>query len=75
MPKIIRGTLDARTSRVVLQQPAGGVGRIRCTRCGGLASPVDSGGYLCSSCGARIVMKSMDAATPSPSLPRGKGAR
>lgn len=75
MPRIIRGTLDARNRSVILQQPAGGVGRVRCTRCGGLASPVDGGGYLCSSCGARLVMKSMDAATPSPSSPRGKGVR
>lgn len=59
MAKIIRGTVDSK-NRMILKQPEGGVGRLRCPRCPGLAIPqVSTQGqiYVCGSCGAVITSK------------------
>lgn len=62
MSKIIRGTQDAK-KRTILKQPQGGVGRVRCPKCQGLAtSEVGGNGkvqHRCGSCGSVLTSRPM----------------
>lgn len=65
--KIIRGTRDAK-NRVFLRTPPGGVGRMRCPRCGGIAGQtVGANGtpsWSCQSCGVSVKTQTLG---PAPS--------
>lgn len=62
MSKIIRGTLDARNRAVILKQPQGGSGRLRCPKCQNLAvAELDGAGkpiHKCQGCGSTLKSKS-----------------
>ena len=56
MPKIIRGTRDAK-GNLILRGGQGGVNKIRCPGCHGFAQPatVDGKpGYACATCGSKF---------------------
>ncbi len=60
MSKVIRGTRDAK-NRVLLKQPQGGAGRVRCPKCQNLAIlEQDAQGatqYRCSGCGSILTSR------------------
>lgn len=64
MSRIIRGTLDARRGKLIQKQAAGGVGRMRCPACHGLAvDAIDTrtGRKVkrCGTCGRQYTSKPM----------------
>ena len=62
MPRIIRGTKDAKTGATILKGGSGGVTKITCPSCGGHAQLSDvnnSKGYSCTRCGNKFTAKKM----------------
>lgn len=61
MPRIIRGTKDAKTGATILKGGAGGISKIRCT-CGAHAQPATVNGkpgYVCGACGNKFTSSRM----------------
>ena len=57
MPRIIRGTRDARTGATILKGGSGGISKIRCPSCGAHAQPAtvdNKPGYACAACGNKF---------------------
>lgn len=66
--KIIRGTRDAK-GNIITKQQEGGVARVRCMKCQGLAVPTtlpDGREVLkCTGCGAMYARVAMDKPAPT----------
>lgn len=60
MPKIVRGTKDAK-GNLILKGGQGGINKVRCPSCGNQAQPAahDATSYKCANCGAQFKMQRM----------------
>lgn len=61
MPKIIRGTKDAK-GNLILKGGQGGVNKVGCPQCGQPAQPANlngTPGYACARCGTKFKLQKM----------------